>query len=99
MNSRLVVKFFIAIASGAFLGELIQLNYMKWHQLGREAFLSYQGTQFDQHIANPGSVAGPIVFCVIAVLGLATSFEMAIYGGVKLASLFTRGKSQSAQNA
>ena len=99
MNSRLVVRFFVAVASGVLLGELIQLDQAKWHRLGREAFLSNQAFRFDRDIANPSNGVALIVFCVIAVVGLATLFEVATYGGVKLLSLLSRGKAQGTENS
>jgi hypothetical protein len=84
MKSRLIIRLFLIVASGALFGRHMQLDYAKWHQLGREAFLSYQAHRFDQCIATPGAAAHYVFIMAIFALGLGALFEGFAYAGDKL---------------
>jgi hypothetical protein len=95
MKSKLVIKCFIVVVFAVLLGEFIQLDYEKWHRLGREAFLTYQGHRFDLHMADP--VHGPahlLVFAMFA-LGWGALYEGVAFAGTKLVSRILPGKSPS----
>jgi hypothetical protein len=93
MKSKMVVKFLLALALGAIFGQLAHQDHEKWRSLGREAFLSYQANQFDQHAV--ASAAGTIIVCSILALGLFALYEGIAFAGVKLISRILSGKSAS----
>jgi hypothetical protein len=95
MQSKLVIKFFIAVVFGALFGEVIQLDYEKWHRLGREAFLGYQGHRFDLYMAGPAHGAARFLVLAMFALGLAALYEGIAWVGVKLVSRVLLGKSTS----
>jgi hypothetical protein len=99
MKSSLAIKFLFAVLSGALMGRLIQLDHERWHRLGREAFLSYQASQFDRFMASPGTGVGLIVFCVILVVGLGALYEGVAFFGTRLVSHFSPGEGPSHGNS
>ena len=75
MKSKIVIKFLLAIAFGALFGQYFHHGYEKWHQLGRDAFLTYEAQRFDTSMAVVSSGAPIIIVCIIFGLGLATLYE------------------------
>jgi hypothetical protein len=92
MKSKLVIKFLLALTFGAVFGLLVHQDQEKWHRLGREAFLSYQSNQFDQHQAT---AAGVIIFCAIFALGLYSLYEGVAFAILKLVARGQPGKTSS----
>jgi hypothetical protein len=84
MKSKFVVKFLLALAFGAAVGQRVHMDQEKWHRLGREAFLAYQANQFDHNMMAPA--VGLMVFCAIFALGLGALYEGLAFAGVKLIS-------------
>jgi hypothetical protein len=88
MRSHYVIKFLFAVASGALMGQLVHLSHLKWHVLGREAFLSYQANQFDRYMAKSDTGVGLMIFCAIFALGFGALYEGIAYAGAKLIAHF-----------
>jgi hypothetical protein len=90
MKPQLVIKFLFALASGTLMGYLVHLSHLKWNGLGREAFLSYQTSQFDRFMAKPDSGVGLIIVSTIFVLGLGALYEGTANAGAKLIDHFSQ---------
>ena len=67
----------MAVASlfGGLASWFVALDYAKWRALGRDAFLSFNGRRFDEHIAAPSSGA-------ILVAGISAVAAIGAYEGV-----------------
>jgi len=87
MKSVYAIKLFLAIVLGALTGEAVARDLTKWHALGREAFLAYQGNRFDRNMADPAPSALHIVGTAVFVVALAAAYELAAFGGAKCISL------------
>jgi hypothetical protein len=87
MKSAYAFKFVFAVAFGVLLGEYISWDYARWHMLGRDAFLTYQGHRFDRYMAHPVPGALHVIFAMLMVVGLLTLYEVAAYLGAKCVSL------------
>ena len=87
MKSAYAFKLFLAVAIGVLAGEAVTRDYAKWHGLGREAFLAYQGNQFDQYMAHPGPVAENIVIATLLMLLCVALYEGFAFVGAKCVSL------------
>jgi len=79
MKLTYVIRFLLAIAFGVLFGQHVQRDYEKWHALGRDAYLSYQGRRFDTHMAQPSPGVYQIVAATILVAGLVALYEMAAF--------------------
>jgi protein-S-isoprenylcysteine O-methyltransferase Ste14 len=86
MKSAYVFKFLFVAALGALFAALIHADAEKWHQLGKDAFLTYQAGKFEQNMASPGPLWLYIVVVVIFVAGVAACYEFCGYMGEKLLS-------------
>ena len=95
MKSNFAIKFLLVVSSGALLGQLVNLMNLKWHHLGRAAFLSYQANQFDRSMANPKPGFCAVVVCAIFALVLGAIYEGTAYAGAKIISLIMRRKNQA----
>jgi hypothetical protein len=87
MKSTYALKLFFAVALGVLSGQAVTRDYAKWHALGREAFLAYQGNRFDQSMAHPAPGAFHIMIFTIFVVSLVALYEVAAFGGAKCISL------------
>jgi hypothetical protein len=87
MKSMYALKLFFAVALGVLSGQAMTRDYAKWHALGREAFLAYQGNRFDQSMAHPASGALHIIILTVFVVSLVALYEVAAFGGAKCISL------------
>lgn len=72
---RIIAKLIIVIVLGALIGESFNLDYQKWHRLGRTAFLSHESQRFDKYIAIPQSPAVLILTSVSMALLLWCIYE------------------------
>jgi hypothetical protein len=91
MKSRLVIRLFLFMASGAFFGRFVRWDQARWNRLGREAFLSYQEHRFDRYMASPGTGTKYVVILAIFALGLGVLYEGIAYAGDKIiARLFPK---------
>ena len=89
MKSKLVIKFVLALTIGSVFGLVIHSDQEKWHQLGREAFLSYQSSQFDH---NHATAAGIMIVCAVFALGLYSLYEGVAFAILKLVTHFQSAK-------
>jgi len=87
MKSAYAFKFLFAIAFGALFGAYMTWDYSRWHALGRDAFLAYQGNRFDRYMAHPAPGVLHVVVAALMVLGLAATYEAAAFLGAKCVSL------------
>lgn len=87
MKSVYALKLFFAIVLGVLFGQAVARDLAKWHALGREAFLAYQGNRFDRYMAHPASGALHIIGTAAFVVALAALYEAASFGGAKCVSL------------
>ncbi|MGO9795126.1 MAG: hypothetical protein ACLPLZ_03400 [Terracidiphilus sp.] len=88
MKSLYAVKLFFAVALGVLSGQAITRDYAKWHVLGREAFLAYQGNRFDRYMAHPAPGALHIITFTLITVTFLAMYEVASFGGAKCISLF-----------
>src|SRR5579863_4340382 len=86
MKSAYVFKFLFVAGLGALFATLIHADAEKWHQLGKEAFLTYQAGKFEQNMASPAPLWLVVLFIVIFVVGVAACYEFCGYMGEKLLS-------------
>jgi hypothetical protein len=99
MKSAYVIRFLLAIAFGVLFGQYVQHDYEKWHALGRDAFLSYQGHRFDTYMADPGAGVFHIVVATILVVGLVAFYEMAAFVVEKYWLSMSHGKTSTTPNS
>lgn len=72
-----IEKLLAAVVMGLLFGTYLHYDYTKWHDLGREAFLSKQEYRFDHFMAQPhwfvllfaGIIAAFIVMGVYEAIG------------------------------
>jgi hypothetical protein len=88
MKSKLIIKFVLLVAYGVLCGLAIHGDHLKWHRLGREAFLSHEAQRFDRYMASPGTGIGFAVVSVIALLVFAALYEGIAFIGAKIISHF-----------
>ena len=93
MKYKIIIKFLIVLAVGAFYGKYMHTYYDKWHILGHDAFIAYQSHRFDHYMLTPMSSASLIITYAILVLGLGALYEGAAYAGAKLIDLLLQRKS------
>jgi protein-S-isoprenylcysteine O-methyltransferase Ste14 len=86
MKSAYAFKFLFVAAVGALFGALIHADAEKWHQLGKDAFLTYQAGKFAENMVSPGPLWLFIVFVIIFVAGVAACYEFCGLMGEKLLS-------------
>jgi hypothetical protein len=98
MNPKLVIKLLTLAVFGAVFGQLIQADYVKWHNLGRDAFLSFQGHRFDLYMANPGTRLKNLIGGAVLTVGVGALYELVALGGAKLAGLLFREKPRTEVN-
>jgi hypothetical protein len=87
MKSAYVFKLFFVVALGVLSGQHIARDLARWHALGREAFLAYQGNRFDRYMAHPASGLMHVIFTTLILAALAALYEVAAIGGAKCISL------------
>jgi hypothetical protein len=87
-----MIRLLLFVATGAFLGQLVNLDRTKWIMLGRGAFLTFQNHQFDKYIASTRSGAVFVVFLAIFALGLGALFEGIAFAGDKILHLLVSRK-------
>ncbi len=95
MKSAYALKLFFAIIAGVFFGERINADYAKWHALGRDAFLKYQGQRFNQSMAHPAAGGIHVVATMLAFIVLAALYEVAAFLAAKCLSLIVDPVRQS----
>lgn len=98
MKTPYVFKFLFAVAFGVLYGECFQWDYERWHKLGRDAFLAYQGNRFDRYMANPDPAIFHIVAGILLIVGLAAIYEVSAFFAVKLCER-KRGNNSAAQRS
>jgi hypothetical protein len=98
MRSKLVIKLLTSAAFGALLGQYVQADHEKWHKLGRDAFLSFQGHRFDLNMANPGSGLNYLIGGSLTVVGLCAVYEVIAIVGTMLVALVHREKPRAEVN-
>ena len=86
MKSKLIIKFLLLVAYGALCGLAIHGDHLKWHRLGREAFLSNQAHRFDRYMASPGTGIGYLIICIFSAFCIAALYEGIAFIGAKLFS-------------
>jgi len=86
MKSAYVFKLAFLAVLGALFGTLIHADAEKWHQLGRDAFLTYQAGKFAENMVSPAPLGLVIVVVIIFVTGLAACYEFCGFLGEKLLS-------------
>ncbi|MGA7833059.1 MAG: hypothetical protein WCA21_19050 [Terracidiphilus sp.] len=94
MKSKLIIKFLLLVAYGVLCGLFIHGDHLKWHRLGREAFLSFQAHRFDRYMASPGTGIGYLIICIFTALCLAALYEGVAFIGAKLFTLCCGKKSR-----
>jgi hypothetical protein len=87
MKSAYVFKLFFVIVAGTFFGQRINADYAKWHALGREAFLAYQGHRFDQYMAHPAPGGLHLAATLLLLVVFAALYEVAAFLGAKCVSV------------
>ncbi len=87
MKSMYAIKLFLVVVLGVLTGEAVARDYAKWHALGREAFLAYQGNRFDRYMAHPAAALTEIISLTLIAVALAAMYELAAFGGAKCISL------------
>jgi hypothetical protein len=98
MKSKLVIKVLTSGVLGALFGQYIQADHEKWHRLGRDAFLSFQGHRFDIYMANPGTGLKYLIGGSLTAVGLCALYEVVALVGAMLVALVFREKSQTQVN-
>jgi hypothetical protein len=99
MKLTYVIRFLLAIAFGVSFELRVRHDYEKWHALGRDAFLSYQGHRFDTYIAHPGFGVFHIIAATILVVGLVAFYEMAAFFAEKCWLSMSRGRTSTTPNS
>jgi len=75
-----VISELIAIGVvGVLTGLSMNGMHLKWHRLGREAYMAHESQIFDKQYANPSSLSHSILLGVIMVL-----LFVAFYKGIAL---------------
>ncbi len=87
MKSVYAFKLFFAVALGVLSGQAINRDLVKWHTLGYQAFLAYQGNRFDKYMTHPAPGYLHIIFTVVILVALLALYEVASFGGAKCVSL------------
>jgi hypothetical protein len=87
MKSAYVFKLFFAIVAGVFLGERVNADYARWHGLGRDAFLAYQGHRFDRFMAHPAAGGIHIAGSTFLLILLVACYEGLAFLAAKCVSL------------
>jgi hypothetical protein len=98
MKSKLVVKLLILAVFGALFGQIVHADYEKWHNLGRDAFLSFQGHRFDLYMANPSPTIKSLIGLSVLTVGVGALYELIALGGTKLVGLVFKERPQAASN-
>jgi len=86
MKSAYAFKFLFVAVLGALFATLIHADAEKWHQLGKDAFLTYQAGKFAENMTSPAPFWLVIVVVIIFVVGVAACYEFCGYMGEKLVS-------------
>jgi hypothetical protein len=55
MKLKIISEMISVISIGALFGLLTNGMHVKWHRLGREAYLAHASQNFDKLYANPAS--------------------------------------------
>ena len=97
MRTTLVIKVVLALAFGALLGLLPNVDYERWSRLGREAFLAHEADRFAMYMAHPHVNAVSIVLAAIFAVGLAAVYEGLAFLGGKLVALSPKRISEAAK--
>jgi hypothetical protein len=84
MRVRVIVRMAVASLFGGLTSWFISLDYAKWRTLGREAFLSFNGRRFDEHIAAPSS--GAVLIAGISAVAAIGAYEGVVVLVMKLLS-------------
>ncbi len=74
MKTKIISELFSVATIGSLCGLLFNGSHLKWHKLGREAFLAHESQYFDKTYLNPV----PAVHVALAWLLIALFFY-AIY--------------------
>jgi hypothetical protein len=83
MNSRVVIKGLAATSLGMVLSKSIDVDYERWHRLGRDVFLRYQAHRFDRYMAGHHSGMGHLTACIVGALLVCLLYEGLTYIGLK----------------
>lgn len=80
LTGRIISAVLVSILSGLW----IHNDYVRWHQRGRDAYLSYQAHRFDQFMASPRPAFITIIGALIVVGILLGIYELIAAGAAKL---------------
>jgi hypothetical protein len=83
MNSRVVIKGLAATSLGMVLSKSIDVDYERWHRLGRDVFLRYQAHRFDRYMAGHRSGMGRLTACIVGALVVCLLYEGLTYIGLE----------------
>jgi hypothetical protein len=77
MKIKIISELFSVVVTGVLYGLWSNEMYLKWHRLGREAFMAHQSQRFDKFYANPhSSMLWILVYLVFTML------VFALYKGI-----------------
>jgi hypothetical protein len=79
MKIKVISEVIAAVVIGVLSGLSMNGMHLKWHRLGREAFLIHESQNFDKLYANPSSLTHLILLGVIMTLTF-----IALYKGIAL---------------
>lgn len=83
MNARVLIKGLAATFLGMVLSKSIDVDYARWHRLGRDAFLKYQAHRFDRYMAGDHSGLDRLTACIVGALVVCLLYEGITYVGLK----------------
>ncbi|HXY78933.1 MAG TPA: hypothetical protein VEH47_08975 [Candidatus Acidoferrales bacterium] len=76
MKPNLIYKFISAVVLGALFGSYIHHDYVRWAQLGREAFLAHQAARFNQYMSPPHPIALTVFASTVMIVGALAIYEV-----------------------
>ena len=78
MKVKIISEMISVVSIGALFGLHANGMHVKWHRLGREAYLAHESQNFDKLYANPVSIMHLILLFVLIALPI-----YALYKGIE----------------
>ena len=90
MKSSSIARLVTALLFGGLFGQHIHNDYVKWQNLGRDAFLAYQGHRFDLYMSSPRPAAFNVAVTAVLAVGVWVLIE---FSGWAIGAIIERTKS------
>ena len=78
MNSNLINRVLAVALVGVTFGWYTHHDYLRWSQLGREAFIAHQVHRFELYMAVPRPMVPTMLGGVVVAVGLFGGYELIV---------------------